>query len=168
MLSPYSLGLSQSWVTALQYYLGIISLVFLFSVSRALRLLALVIPEEFVTQTKTQVQSIGSAVLCNLPDSGDDTSWPVQRLGKIVAVLYLVPALMRSGLYMMPHLVWAAMGFGLPAKLRYMGSISHIVGIVVGCVLVPGVGPVGSGLVLPRSRREDETSHVLDPRHVFH
>jgi hypothetical protein len=39
-------------------------------------------------------------------------------------------------LYMMPHFVWAAMGFGFPAKLKHMGVFSHVVGIVVGWVLV--------------------------------
>jgi hypothetical protein len=43
-----------------------------------------------------------------------------------------------------------------------------MVGIVFGWALVPSLGPVGSGRVLPRSRRENEMSHVLDPRHLFH
>jgi TRAP-type mannitol/chloroaromatic compound transport system permease small subunit len=43
---------------------------------------------------------------------------------------------MRSGLYMMSHFVWATMGFGFPAKLKHMGAFSHMVGIVVGWVLV--------------------------------
>jgi peptidoglycan/LPS O-acetylase OafA/YrhL len=123
----------------------VISLVSLFLMSRGLRLLAPIIPEEFVTQTKTEVQSIGSAMLIICLILADDTSLshkflnsrPVQYLGKIVFSLYLVHGpLMRSGLYMMPHFVWAAMGFGFPAKLKNMGVFPHVVGIVVGWVLV--------------------------------
>lgn len=51
-----------------------ISLVSLFLMSRALRLLAPVILEEFGTQTKTHVQSIGSAMLVICLTLADDTS----------------------------------------------------------------------------------------------
>jgi peptidoglycan/LPS O-acetylase OafA/YrhL len=103
--------------------------------SRALRLLAPVIPEEFGTQTKTHVQSIGSAMLIVCLVLADDTSIshkflnrPVQYLGKIVFSLYLVHgALMRLGSY----IVWAAMGFGFPAKPKHIGAFSHMVGVVV-------------------------------------
>jgi hypothetical protein len=138
--------------------------------SCALRLLAPVILEEFVPQTKMQVQSIGSAMLIICLILADDTSishkflnnCSVQYPGKIVSLYLVHGPLMRSGLYLMPHFAWAAMGFGFPAKLKHIGAFSHMVGIVV-LVLVP----VGSGHVLPRSRREDEMSHVLDPRHLF-
>jgi len=53
---------------------ALISLVSLFLMSRALRLLAPVILEEFVTQTQTHVQSIGSAMLIICPTLADDTS----------------------------------------------------------------------------------------------
>jgi peptidoglycan/LPS O-acetylase OafA/YrhL len=97
--------------------------------SRALRLLAPVIPEEFVKRTKAQVQSIGSAMLIICLILADDISvshkfldnWPVQYLGKIVFSLSLVHGpLMRSGLYMMPHFVWVAIGFGFPAKFKHI------------------------------------------------
>jgi hypothetical protein len=52
----------------------LISLVTLFLMSRALRLLAPAILEEFVTQIKTQVESIGSAMLIICPILADDTS----------------------------------------------------------------------------------------------
>jgi peptidoglycan/LPS O-acetylase OafA/YrhL len=121
------------------------SLVSLFLMSRGLRLLEPIIPEEFVTQTRTQMQSIGSAMLIICLILADDTSMshkflnssPVQYLGKIVFSLYLVHGpLMRSGLYMMPHFVWAAMGYGFPAELSRIGAFSYVVGIVVGWMLV--------------------------------
>lgn len=107
--------------------------------SCALRLLAPVIPEEFVTQTKTQVQSMGSAMLIICLILADDTSishkflnnWSVQYLGKIVSLYLVHGPLMRSSLYMMPHFAWVAMGFGFPAKFKQMGAFSHMVGIVV-------------------------------------
>ena len=136
-LNPGRLLYNMLWVVT--------SLVSLFLMSRGLRLLTPTIPEEFVTQTKTQVQSIGGAMLIICLILADDmslshkflNSWPVQYLGKIVFSLYLVHGpLMRSGLYMMPHFVWAVMGFGFPANLKRMGAFSHVIGIVVGWMLV--------------------------------
>ena len=65
--------------------------------SHGLTLLAPAIPEEFVTQTETQVQSIGIAKLTICLILAGDTSkshkflnsGPVQYLGKIVFSLYL-------------------------------------------------------------------------------
>src|SRR5271156_2549692 len=64
--------------------------------------------------------------------SSSITARTVRYLGKIVFSLYLVhSSLMRSGLRMMPHKVWVAMGLGFPAKLEHMGAFSHMVGIAV-------------------------------------
>jgi hypothetical protein len=111
--------------------------------SHGLILLASVIPEEFVMQTETQVQSIGSAMLTICLILADDTSmshkflnsWPVRYLGKIVFSLLSS----QSGLYMMLHFVWAATGFGFPAKLKHMGAFSRMVGIAVRWVLALGL-----------------------------
>jgi hypothetical protein len=120
-------------------------MVSLFLMSRGVRLLESVIPEQFVSKTRTQVQSIGSAMLIPLLIHADDkslshkslNSWPVQYLGKMGVLAIPSPwPLLRSGLYMMPHFVWAAMGFGFPARLKRMGKASQIVGVCVGWVLV--------------------------------
>jgi hypothetical protein len=66
-------------------------MVSLFLMSRGVRLLESVIPEQFVSKTRTQVQSIGSAMLIPLLIHADDkslshkslNSWPVQYLGKM-------------------------------------------------------------------------------------
>jgi hypothetical protein len=98
-------------------------------------------------QTETQVQSIGSAMLTICLILADDTSmshqflnsWPVRYLGKIVFSLLSSRPLMQSGLYMMLHFVWAATGFGFPAKLKHMGAFSRMVGIAVRWVLALGL-----------------------------
>lgn len=115
--------------------------------SHGLILLASVIPEEFITQTETQAQSIGNAMLTICLILADDTSmfhkflnsWPVRYLGKIVFSLLSPRPLMQSGLYMMLHFVWAAMGFGFLAKLKHMGAFSRMVGIAVRWVLALGL-----------------------------
>jgi hypothetical protein len=40
---------------------------------------------------------------------------------------------------MMLHFVWAATGFGFPAKLKHMGAFSRMVGIAVRWVLALGL-----------------------------
>jgi hypothetical protein len=131
-------------------------MVSLFLMSRGVRLLESVIPEQFVSKTRTQVQSIGSAMLIPLLIHADDkslshkslNSWPVQYLGKmsVLAIPSPWPAV-AVGLVYDATLCMGSDGVRISCKTQADGKSFTHCGSVCRLGVGSDPGPLGSGCV---------------------